>query len=79
MNIGKENFDPLPSFEETKNYFEGPKTEIIYWEMYNPSPIPSLLLLVHYPNVLYSPPNFYIISFVIPEPVSLTSKNTKFS
>ena len=45
--------------------------------MYSPSPIPSLLLLVHYPNVLYSPPNFSIISLVIPDPVSLTSKYIK--
>ena len=58
------------------NVFQGPNVEIIYFEIYNPRPIPSLLSFVHYPKVLYSPPSFSITSAVIPEPVSLTSKYT---
>ena len=46
--------------------------------MYNPSPMPSLLLFVYCPNVLYSPPRFSITSSVIPHPVSSTSKQIKF-
>ena len=55
-----------------KNVLEGPNSEIIYFEINNPSPIPSLFSFVYYPNVLYSPPSFFIKSCVIPEPVSFT-------
>ena len=56
------------------NVLEGPNAKIIYFEIYSPSPIPSLFSFVHYPNVLYSPPSFFITSSVMPDPVSLTSK-----